>query len=80
MMLYDFSIKLGSQNFTIDIAPDDKYGYFEHNELGDECGGGLWFDDELKLTDYDGVFELPNEVKVTLYKFGYIRKEEYEDY
>ena len=38
-----------------------RHGWFEHNEHGDECGGGLWFHDGA-LVDYDGVYELPREV------------------
>ena len=34
-------------------------GYFEHDDLGE--GGGLWFTD-WELVDYDGVYELPEEV------------------
>ncbi len=44
-------------------------GSFEHNELGDECAGGLWFnegDNGVTLIDYDGVFELPEEVAEAL--------------
>lgn len=35
--------------------------YFEHNDAGDECAGGLWFDGD-KLEDYDGTWCLPREV------------------
>jgi len=79
-MKYDFTISLGTQNFDVKVDPVAKYGYFEHNELGDECGGGLWFDDEMFLRDYDGVYELPKEVKLVLYKAKMIREDEYESF
>jgi hypothetical protein len=31
-----------------------RHGWFEHNEYGDEFGGGLWFKDDV-LVDYDGI-------------------------
>lgn len=36
---------------------------FEHRLLGDEGGsGGLWFDENDNLEDYDGVYMLPLDV------------------
>ena len=46
------------EGFEVAISTDGKYGYFEHEELGDILGGGLWFRDGA-IYDYDGVFELP---------------------
>jgi hypothetical protein len=43
--------------------------WFEHNELGDECGGGLWFDGAT-LDDYDGTGCLPLEVGRFLRSLG----------
>ena len=43
--------------------------YFEHNEYGDECGGGLWFDGS-ELDDYDGVGCLPRAVGRALRELG----------
>jgi len=68
-MAYNFNLKLGTQNFTVSIDVENKYGYFEHDTLGDNCGGGLWFDSDLKLEDYDGVYDLPSEVKNILVMF-----------
>jgi hypothetical protein len=56
-------------NYEVAIATDGKKGYFEHHELGDEHGGGLWFDDGA-LRDYDGVPYLPREVSIELEKRG----------
>jgi hypothetical protein len=74
-MDYKFNTKLGTQNFTIGIDVKSKYGYFEHDTLGDNCGGGLWFDKDLMLEDYDGVFELPSEVKNILVMFNMCDKD-----
>ncbi len=60
---------INTDNFEINLC-EDNYGYFEHNELGDECGGGLWFEGD-ELVDYDGVFELPKEVREALIAEGY---------
>lgn len=49
-------------HFSVCIDSADKYGYFEHHTKGDDFAGGLWFDDDKNLIDYDGVFELPAEV------------------
>jgi|APSaa5957512535_1039671.scaffolds.fasta_scaffold02513_6 hypothetical protein len=52
----EFTVRLWSTN--------DKFrdrGSFEHNMLGEDCGGGLWFD-ESGLYDYDGVYALPKKV------------------
>jgi len=64
-----------TQNFTIWIFPKDprggpKRGSFEHNELGEDWGGGLWFEG-TNLTDYDGVSDLPKEVAKWLKGKGY---------
>lgn len=65
-MSYDFTLHINTEHFEIGIDQDAVYGYFEHNTLGDECGGGLWFERQedglWELTDYDGVAVLPKEV------------------
>ena len=35
-MAYNFNIKMGTQNYTIEIDSKAKYGCFEHDQLGDE--------------------------------------------
>lgn len=74
-MTYKFNVTADTANFTIKIDLAARYGYFEHNELGDECGGGLWFgqhdDDSLTLSDYDGVAILPREVGEGLRAAGF---------
>jgi hypothetical protein len=62
---------LHTARFEVGIHDDRKHGWFEHNELGDECGGGLWFDNDGALIDYDGVYELPSEVVQALATEGF---------
>lgn len=60
-----------TDNFTVEIFNETPLrGYFEHNELGDNCAGELLFDG-LSLIDYDGVFELPKEVIQALRDMGF---------
>ena len=80
MNKYNFTTKIGTQNYTIEIDPKSLYGYFEHNEIGDESAGGLWFDKEFQPIDYDGVFFLPSEVKNVLIQFGMISKDVANDF
>lgn len=67
---YNFTLKRVTKKFDVQIDPFENYGYFEHHELGDECGGGLWFQDG-ELVDYDGVFELRLEVVEAIRDMGY---------
>ena len=75
-MKHEYNITLGTQNYTIKISTKTRYGYFEHNELGDESGGGMWFDGDFMLMDYDGVYELPTEIKSIMIQCGYINAED----
>lgn len=70
MAEYNFDQNLDTEKFEVRIDTVAGRGYFEHNELGDECGGGLWFTDK-ELTDYDGVSVLPGEVEDALRNAGY---------
>jgi hypothetical protein len=74
-MSYNFNLKFGTQNFTVEVDTKAKYGCFEHDTLGDHCGGGLWFDKDLMLEDYDGVADLPSEVKNVLVMFNMCEKD-----
>ena len=61
--------------FTVGVSDEAGYGYFEFYDLktgGEEwyADGGLWFTGK-KLTDYDGVFSLCNQVKNKLKEWGY---------
>jgi len=50
-----------TERFEIGIHDDRLRGWFEDNELGDELGGGLWFEADGTLYDYDGVYMVPLE-------------------
>jgi len=80
MAQYDFDTVLNTRSFQVAIDSIAKYGYFEHKNLGDECGGGLWFDNDFKLVDYDGVAILPKEIKEILIKLGHIDAQTADDY
>lgn len=70
MAQYSFNKRLQTRNFTIEIADADSYAYFEHDRVGEDRAGGMWFKDKA-LTDYDGVFELPKEVIKAMQAEGY---------
>lgn len=44
--------------------------YFEHNRVGDDCAGHMWFENRT-LIDYDGVFELPKQIITYMSHIGY---------
>jgi hypothetical protein len=71
-------------NFEIFIDNATMAGWFEHERLGEDCAGGLWFEPwhkdgapALALIDYDGTPELPREVHVALKAAGYLVGEEF---
>lgn len=66
--MYTFDLDISTEKYMIEIDTCAKYGYFEHKIYGDERGGGLWFDDQNMLVDYDGVSSLPAQVKEALIK------------
>ena len=63
--------KIVSKNYTVEVSTKDQYGYFEHNQYGDEASGGLWFENN-ELSDFDGTFVLPEEVGESIEKMGFI--------
>jgi len=74
-MSYNFDWRIKTRHFEINIDIDKCYGYFKHDEEGEDWGVGLWFspiDDTLELVDYGGMFELPREVESALKSFGVI--------
>lgn len=79
-MTYNFNFKKDDGKFTVEVDADQLYGYFECNRNGE--GGGLWFerkpDGTLTLIDYDGTFELPDEVIDILRDAGFIVEKEFE--
>lgn len=85
MSKYNFDVKLHQGKFTIEVDTNAKYGYFEHDDLGDEFGGGLWFisaadpkDNRLELMDADGTPELPKDVINALRYADFIVPGEFE--
>lgn len=57
---------------------DTNSGYWEFCNLKNEdetyISGGLWFDG-IKLTDYDGCYQLPDEVFICLKQLGFMTKD-----
>ncbi len=78
MSQYNFDTVINTISYTISISSTENYGYFEHKELGRDSAGGLWFNNEVQLLKYDGVKELPAEVKTILVKLGHIKESEYD--
>lgn len=81
------NFKADDGKYTVEVNRSTKHGYFECNHNGD--GGGLWFevstestegdaDRKLTLIDYDGMFELPDEVIDILRNGGFIVGKEFE--
>lgn len=70
MSEHNYTIDLTGERFETKISPSTNYGYFEHHRLGDNCGGGLWFNGK-ELVDYDGTSFLPREVAKKLREAGY---------
>ena len=64
-------LKIQVGKFEVIIKPEDNYGYFEHDDYGDEMGGGLWFNKAKELEDFDGVMVLPVEVADAINLLGY---------
>lgn len=72
---YNFDVQLHEGKFEVKVDTAAAYGHFEHDELGDERGGGLWFIrpkvGPLELADYDGVPVLPKSVAKALRGAGF---------
>lgn len=62
-------MNIQTKSFEI-IFNNTDYAYFEHNKMGDDYAGGLWFENK-SLIDYDGVYEVPKEVIQALIEKGY---------
>jgi len=77
--LNSYNVNLSTNKFEIWISTTTKYGWFEDKIIGDENGGGLWFDEDMQLQDYDGVYFLPDDVRNQLMRNNYITQEMYEN-
>lgn len=75
-MAYSFNFTADDGVYTVEVDTAACYGYFEHNKLGDERGGELWFEAgpgcKLELIDYDGTACLPKRVADILRRAGYV--------
>lgn len=69
----------GKYWYEVCVSTTELYGYFEHSELGDERGGGLWFNSAGELIDQDGLAYLPNTVADALRAMGFIVGQEYDN-
>ena len=78
---YNFDRTFLTEHYEVKVSRADRYGYFEHLTRGDNSAGGLWFEPLegglLGLTDYDGVFALPGEVKQALLDAGFVVDEDF---
>jgi len=71
MQTANFEIGFGEPEDNGLLLYGNQYGWFEHNEHGDEYGGFLWFKDG-ELVDYDGISGyLPDEVLDALEAIGF---------
>jgi hypothetical protein len=75
-MTYNFTLKKTVGKFEVQIDPVAQYGFFEHEDYGDEYGGGLWFVG-TDLVDYDGVAILPAAVIEACTELGMTVGEEF---
>jgi hypothetical protein len=73
--MHQYTEKMESGAWIIEISPTTSYGYFENSKTG--SGGGLWFEGD-ELVDYDGVMALPALVASALRGAGYIVDEIFE--
>jgi len=60
-------------DYNLYMTEDKQRGYFEHNEYGEDRGGGLWFErneeGKLELIDCDGpgsVIGIPDQIAEAL--------------
>lgn len=60
-------------NVIVSVNDERKKGWWQIDGGGGAhyASGGLWFDDNRKLTDYDGIFSLPDYIGEKLEEHGY---------
>ena len=60
-------------NVIVSVNDEIKEGWWQMDGNNGEhySSGGLWFDDNRKLTDYDGIFSLPDYIGDKLKEHGY---------
>lgn len=71
LTLYDKGYRLAARvgRTMVVINPSKPYGFGEHLEHGEL--GGLWFNAEKALRDYDGVFQMSLEYAAAVELLGY---------
>jgi hypothetical protein len=73
-MSYTFNKVKKVGKWEVSIDEESMYGYFEHDDFGE--GGGIWFeknaDGVLEVSDFDGVFQLPNDVISVIRELGFV--------
>lgn len=67
--MYDFDKKITVGKFEVHVDTKAQYGSFEHEDYGEDYGGGLWFSDN-ELVDFDGVSILPKDVGEAIKQLG----------
>ena len=79
MEIVEKKVKDGAREYKFDngawvkLDIDGEYGSWEYQDEDDEetyMEGGIWFDGK-QIEDYDGCFELPEEVVAALNELGY---------
>ena len=80
MKIVEKNVKDGAREYKFDngawvkLDIDGEYGSWEYQEDEDDeetyMEGGIWFDGK-QIEDYDGCFELPEEVVAALNELGY---------
>ena len=60
-------------NVIVSVNDETRQGWWQIDGDGGlhNASGGLWFDDNRKLTDYDGIFSLPYYIGEKLKEHGY---------
>lgn len=71
MAEYNWTLRKEGKEYEVQIDEAAKYGSFEHNTLGEDSAGGLWFNDQKELVDADGTYCVPPEVIEIVRGFGY---------
>lgn len=65
-------------NYEVVINTETNHGSFEHLRKGEDASGGLWFDTDKRLIDYDGMFTVPKSVIASIRQLGYVVPREFE--
>lgn len=64
-------LKTTTGEYEVVIYPERNYEYFEHVRLGDMKSGGLWFNKDKELFEFDGAYFLPLDVAKSIIALGY---------